>query len=370
MKHSLPANIRQYRKERGLTQEQLAEALTVTVGTVSKWENGVTEPDLQMLTEMASFFAVSLDALCGFRAEVSSAVEAAETIRAYYDAENFAEGVPYTETALKKYPHNFQVLYRAGAFYRIKQVREQKKEDAERAVALLTRAMDFLEQNEDERIGALSIRRDIANLYGSTDRTEEALKIYKSCNEDGINDVSIGALYALQPGREEEALKYLSDGFTGICAEQIACVFGMLNVYIRRAEYAEARALLEWEHRLLTGLMMKGHPSYLRRIDALILALLSWLTLLDGKEKEAQALLKKAAAEAAAFDRMPSYYSGDIRFVRKQADDRPAFHDSVQGSAVEAVGTLIRQQLSDEHSSAAERKAQKKLLRFWESLSF
>lgn len=41
MKLKLHENIKNYRKEKGLTQEKLAEALGVTVGAVSKWGNGV-----------------------------------------------------------------------------------------------------------------------------------------------------------------------------------------------------------------------------------------------------------------------------------------------------------------------------------------
>ena len=40
MEHHLPNNIRAMRKARGFTQEQLAEAMGVTVGAVSKWELG------------------------------------------------------------------------------------------------------------------------------------------------------------------------------------------------------------------------------------------------------------------------------------------------------------------------------------------
>ena len=40
---NLPENIKNNRKEMNLTQEQLAEAMDVTVGAVSKWESGVSQ---------------------------------------------------------------------------------------------------------------------------------------------------------------------------------------------------------------------------------------------------------------------------------------------------------------------------------------
>ena len=50
--------IKQLRKEHGLTQEQLAEALGVTTGAVYKWENGLAMPEIKMLVELADFFEI------------------------------------------------------------------------------------------------------------------------------------------------------------------------------------------------------------------------------------------------------------------------------------------------------------------------
>ena len=57
------------RTEKHLTQQEFADALNVTVQTVSRWENGVNYPDIALLPELASFFHVSTDYLLGMKGE-------------------------------------------------------------------------------------------------------------------------------------------------------------------------------------------------------------------------------------------------------------------------------------------------------------
>ena len=54
------ALLKTLRKEKGLTQEGLAEKLGVSNRTVSRWETGSNMPDIGMLVELADFFEVSI----------------------------------------------------------------------------------------------------------------------------------------------------------------------------------------------------------------------------------------------------------------------------------------------------------------------
>ena len=67
METRIAENIRAYRKKRGLTQEQLAEVLGVSVGAVYKWESRSSLPELRLIMEMADFFDVSVDVLLGYK---------------------------------------------------------------------------------------------------------------------------------------------------------------------------------------------------------------------------------------------------------------------------------------------------------------
>ena len=60
---SVGKNLKNIRKKNNLTQDELAEKLSVTRQAVSNWENGKTEPDIETLTKIAQIFDISIDEL-------------------------------------------------------------------------------------------------------------------------------------------------------------------------------------------------------------------------------------------------------------------------------------------------------------------
>ncbi len=65
MKETMGQIIRRLRKERNLTQEELAEQLNVTPQAVSRWENETGMPDISQVIPLANVFGVSTDLLFG-----------------------------------------------------------------------------------------------------------------------------------------------------------------------------------------------------------------------------------------------------------------------------------------------------------------
>lgn len=61
----LPANIKKYRIQKELTQEDVAEYLGITAQSVSKWERGESYPDITLLPALANIFETSVDLLLG-----------------------------------------------------------------------------------------------------------------------------------------------------------------------------------------------------------------------------------------------------------------------------------------------------------------
>ena len=79
---SLGEKIRQARREKGLTQEQLAQTLFVSRQTVSNWENGKTEPDYQTLVRLSELLGLEFaqaEELPPAQAETEAPEQEAET---------------------------------------------------------------------------------------------------------------------------------------------------------------------------------------------------------------------------------------------------------------------------------------------------
>ena len=60
---SIGEKIQALRKQRGMSQEQLADALSVSRQAVSKWETNESQPDIERLAEISDMFNVSVDYL-------------------------------------------------------------------------------------------------------------------------------------------------------------------------------------------------------------------------------------------------------------------------------------------------------------------
>lgn len=89
------------RKERGITQEELAGFLGVSKPAVSKWESGQSYPDILLLPVIASYFGVSVDALLGYEADLSK-----EEIRRVY-----------SELTARFVKEDFETVYRDSETY-------------------------------------------------------------------------------------------------------------------------------------------------------------------------------------------------------------------------------------------------------------
>ncbi len=103
----LGKKIKSLRLARGITQEQLAEAIHISPQAVSKWENDICLPDITLAPILAGYFGVSMDELFDYSREQIEQ----EALRIARESHPYRESCPeqgraIIEAGLAKYPEN------------------------------------------------------------------------------------------------------------------------------------------------------------------------------------------------------------------------------------------------------------------------
>lgn len=109
-------NIYQRRKEKNITQEELANFMLVTKASVSKWESGQSYPDILLLPKLATFFNVTVDELIGYEPQLSL-----EQIKKVYEdfskditKDGIDDVIRNIKLTINQYYSCFELLYYMG----------------------------------------------------------------------------------------------------------------------------------------------------------------------------------------------------------------------------------------------------------------
>ncbi len=344
METKLAENIRLFRKERALTQEQLAEVLGVTTGAVYKWEAKLSVPDIGLIVQMADFFDVSLDVLFGYEMKdnrLDATVKRLQECRRNKDR----TGLDEAEKALKKYPHSFKIVNECATVYRVFYIETNDKKLGRRALELMKRSLTLLPQNTDPEISEQTLYGRMAEVYLSLGETEKGIELYKKHNAGGLFNHKIGSILA-DSEHPEDAVPYLSEAMANLLAVLISIVSGYANYYGSRGDYASAEAILIWGTALLLGLRKDGRPNFLDKVNSGLHVGIALVQLLQGREDDARESLKKAKELAEFFDASPSYDESDVRFIERI--EGASVHDDIGATARDVVENVLEQAGSEE----------------------
>ena len=105
-------NIKNLRKQKNLTQEQVAELLDVSKQSVSRWENNATYPDITFLPILASFYDVTVDFLLGADYETNKSIIDGynESRQEAHHQGNIADAYSLSQKIYASFPNNKSVI--------------------------------------------------------------------------------------------------------------------------------------------------------------------------------------------------------------------------------------------------------------------
>ena len=336
----LPDNIKAYRKVMDMTQEQLAEAMDVTVGAVSKWESGQSTPDLHTLMGLADLFQTSTDALLGFRLREAGADEQAEAIKQCTGDRAFEKGRIKAEKALQNFPNHFEVIYRSAVFYEMLGLDTGDRGAFHKAIDLYRRATGLLDQSHDPAVGIRTLYSHISQCHHCLEEYDKALEILKAHNEDGVYDDQL-SLLLLKLKRWDEAIQVSSESMMESLTRLERSAMVLWNCLSEgRGQHREALDLQEWMIDIYEGLYT-GKSSYLHKMNAAMYAGCAVMAFRLKDETACLRYLRRARSAAETFDADPVYEAQRVRFYHGRS---ATAHDDFGETAMEGVANTIAQQ--------------------------
>lgn len=178
-------NFRTMRKQRNLTQEQIAEALGVSCQAVSKWETNSSYPDISLLPIIADYFEVSVDFLIGHdtskkHEEIDNTCKFADNL---FAEKRYIEAIPVLREMLIKHPGNEKIMYRLA--WALSGTLHESEENYNEAILLYHKILEISTDTEMRNI----VSRDLMYRYYTKENVEKAfyyantLPAFECCRE-------------------------------------------------------------------------------------------------------------------------------------------------------------------------------------------
>ena len=345
MQLNLCENIKKYRKEMGLTQEELAEAFGITVGAVSKWESASTIPDIMTLIELADFFGISIDVLLGYSISSKNVDDTIKNITALLRENNYNKAISEADKALIRYPTNFKIIYGSAKAYNVAASANVYKKYLDKTINLYESALRLIDQNTDPDIDEFSIRLCIAELKSQAS-PEEALEEFKKINYKGIADINIARIL-MDMGMHEEGMDRFTKVLVSILLNSLQYSNSMAIALVKTGKknnIMEARDVLDWCIKIYEA-TAGSEISYLTKMQAILLILKAMTLSCLGDYKNMRQSIDEAYKLAVKFDRSPvNSIDGKIRFWHAKENYKPMLYDELGVGAVESIDSLFSQE--------------------------
>lgn len=216
------------RTKRGVTQEDVAQSLSVSNKTVSKWENGTSEPDLSMLVGLSAYYGVTTDTLLGLSEGENKKQDTADELRSLIDGLDRREAIlkvfeiaktivpvmaPDGEFAYRDDPTDWQVFPpETSVFSRNMICRRDffefsaSSENVNIAVMMLNNKADFAWLNDPDK------QKEIVKIFGFLSH-EDVLSVLYFIHSTACSDSFTADYIASHTGVPEERVFEILDEF-------------------------------------------------------------------------------------------------------------------------------------------------------------
>lgn len=240
------------RKEKGIKQEVLADAVGVSVAAVSKWESKKSYPDITLLPSIARFFNTTTDRLLSYEIEISNeeVMNLMKKCAAIFEKESIENGIRACEGYIRQHPNNMFLKFRAGSLYMMSLASATSEDEAK---IMINKAIKLLEisSNSDIQEISESSKYILSSLYTMNEQEDKAEEVLLSLPKVNMNreDMLVG-LYINQ-GKYDKAKKSLRDLTYKKLSDIIISLDGYISLFFKEDDMIKAKEVLYIKDKLL-----------------------------------------------------------------------------------------------------------------------
>lgn len=301
MKINISDNLKQLRKERSITQENLAQFLGVSFQAISKWERNEGYPDITILPSIANFFNITLDELVGMeKIKQDLRIDVLEeTLKLNASEGKITENIMLLKDALKTYPNNFELLYQLSHQLLYVQANDTtEKEYLTESITIGERILEFC----PDPLLCNAVKQDLCLAYLRTDQKDKGANLARQL--PSIWGTKEFTLYEfLDSDRRINELQQTV--LTLVCALD-TCITGLVNAQDLNTTNEEKIELLDKSNQFYKVLHDQNDYYHTHVALAENYRKMSLLALESSDLVSALEYLEHAVDHAIAFDTLPS----------------------------------------------------------------
>ena len=250
--------IKKYRKVSGFTQEEMANRLGVTTPAVNKWENGNSNPDIELLAPIARLLHISLDTLLSFYFILTD-VEITELIQEMdkmFSVEGYEKTYQWAVNIIKDYPNCNMLIWQVAVMLDSRRIIGQC-EHPDKYDEQINFWYEIALNDKDEKIQHHAAD-SLFGFYLRKGNYEMAEKYLNYFSEyDPMKKLKLGQLY-MEQEKTEEAYEKLENVDT-ICNFQKSRLYKHIKFQDAENPYAE-----EMKKELIAGFQNEEDFAYMK----------------------------------------------------------------------------------------------------------
>ena len=240
----LGERIANLRKSKGISQEELADALLTSRQAVSKWERGESDPDITRLKDLAVYFDVSIDYLLGYDMESVSVNNFIERTKKCIENSVYDISIDEIRMIVSRNKNNFNLLMAVIEYIEEYYLTNHDEELVELLMQYLKNAILLYQPNGAHNISLNDLHKSIAEIYVMRKQFETA-KAYLKDNKIVDADELLSEC-ELNLGHYEETETITSDIFLKAISLIVNSNIVQIRVFLRRNMKKEALDLTDW----------------------------------------------------------------------------------------------------------------------------